>query len=298
VVRKTALDFFEDDCPMLAAAVSFYSVVSLAPLLIVLVAVGGAVLGAESVRAEIVEQAHRAGGEEVAGTVARVLGRYESPRFDSLAAVLGIAALFYGATRVLSQLQTALNRVWGVDVQPSGVRDWLSIVARKRALTFLMLAATTLLIGASLVLSTVVNATAERVAPYLHLPSAAFRAIDAGVSVVLATLLFAALYRILPDARVRWKDTWIGAAVTAVLFAVGRLLIGLYLAKQSPDSAYGAAGSLVVFLLWIYYSMNILLVGAEFTQAWSARRGERVEPEPYATRVDPGGGARPTPAPA
>jgi membrane protein len=206
-------------------------------------------------------------------------------RQGALAPVLGVAALLFGATGAFGQLQDALNRVWDVRRDPRG--GTLVATAMIRLLSFGMIAAIVFLLLVSLVVSAALGAFAEQLRDVLPggFSTIALHVINGAVSIAVITLLFALLYSYVPDAEVRWRDVWVGALVTAILFAVGKFTLGLYLGRSEPGSAFGAAGTLALLLVWIYYSSVILFFGAEFTQAWAQQHGEAIRPAEGAVRV-------------
>jgi len=210
-------------------------------------------------------------GAEGAAAIQTMVAATAKPKAGTIATVLGIAALLFGATGFFAQLKDALNTIW--EAAPSNL-SFLGMV-KDRALSFLMVLAIAALLILSLAATTVVGRLTSAVDQMLPLPSAAIWAIDAGVSLGITTLLFAIVFRFLPDADVAWRDVWIGGLVTAVLFGIGRYAFGFYLAHAAVSSTYGAAGSLVAFMLWAYYSAQILFLGAEFTQAYQRMYGSK-----------------------
>jgi membrane protein len=266
-----------DRTPLLAAAIAFYTILSLAPALLVVVAVAGMWFGRESAQAEVVAAVDRAIGAGGARVVADVLRRIEAR--SSLATVAGVVSMFFGATVAFAALQDSLNAIWNVPPRKVGlIRGYLT----KRAFSF----GVVLLVGALLFVTLMAGAIISwgaRLAPAsLPAPAPLLQTINFVVSMALMTVMFAVMYKILPDAIVRWSDVWVGASFTAFLFTVGKTLIAFYLAYTaytSIGSAYGAAGSLVVFLIWVYYSAQIFLVGAEFTEVYAEVHGIAITPK-------------------
>jgi membrane protein len=235
---------------------------------VVVAAIGGLVYGPEAARGELVQQLEGLVGTQSAEVLQTMLANAYHPAAGIIASVIGVIVLLLGATGVFVELQSSLNKIWGVRRQAAG-GIWGFL--RTRLLSFLMILGVGFLLLVSLVLSAVLTAVSH------HLPWAGSTAlgqvINLVVSLVIITLLFALIFRLLPDAGIAWKDVWIGAALTAVLFTIGKSLIGLYLGSSSVGSTYGAAGSLAVFLVWVYYSAQILFFGAEFTKVYANHYG-------------------------
>lgn len=275
IVKNTFKDFTEDNAFQLGAALSFYALLSLAPLLIVLIGAAGLALGEQEAREKAVSQVQTLVGEQGAEVTRTILQNASMPRGSIIAIVIGVVTLLVGATGVFVQLQSALDQIWDVEARP-GLGIWG--VIRTRLLSLLML----LLIGAVLLASLVVSAVLTTANTYLadRIPglSTAWSAVNFVVSLLVTTLLFALIFKLLPDVQIRWKDVWIGALVTGFLFTIGKTLIGLYLGYSSVGSVYGAAGSLVALIVWVYYSSLIFFLGAEFTQVYARRYGTRIQP--------------------
>jgi membrane protein len=285
---ETVVKFLDDSPFEMAAALSFYTVLSLSPLLLIVVSAAGFVWGEESVRTEILNQMDSLVGTAGAETAATVLDHSAFSRHGTSSMVIGIVTLLVGATTVFAQLQSALNRIWKVQTSPVATSRpallWSLIRTRLLALVLIIG------VGFLLLVSLVVSAGLAALHGYL---AAAFRGgallwelVNFLVSLAVISFLIAMVYRILPDVRLGWADVWGGALVTAILFSVGKLVIGLYLGRTSVASAYGAAGSLVVFLLWVYYSSLIMFLGAEIT-AVHARHRRRVRPAEFAVAASP-----------
>jgi membrane protein len=293
-VRDTFKEWNDDDALDLGAALSYYTLFSLAPMLLVVIAIAGIFFGREAVQGQLVGQigglVGKQGGEAIQTMVANA-GKHGS---GVLATVIAVVTILFGATGVFGQLQKTLNRIWDVEPRPDrGVKGLL----KARALAFGMLLGIGFLLLVSLVVSTALSA----VDTYLNglFPGAAIilRILSFVLSFAVVTLLFAMIYRVLPDVEIAWRDVWVGAAATAFLFTIGKYLIGLYLGHSSVSSVYGAAGSLVVVLLWVYYSSQILFFGAEFTQVWARRKGSQIVPSKNAmVKGEKKGGAEAPPS--
>jgi len=264
----------KDDAAHLGAALSFYTVLSLAPLLVVLVGVLGIVYGADTAKGQLHSQIEQWAGSEVATTVASALENARKPVSGSLAAAAALLTLFMGASGVLSELKNSLNKIW--EVPPS--RAGMLATVKQRFISFAMVLAIGFVLLASLVVSAAIAAFGKFLGGYLPWPELILSTINLVLSFGITTVLFAVLFKFLPDRHIPWRNVWVGAAVTSVLFSIGRLGLGLYLGKASVGSAYGAAGSVVVLLVWIYYAAQIFFYGAEFTQVYSRRHQRGTAP--------------------
>jgi membrane protein len=286
LLKASVREFIEDDCPTMAAALSYYTVFSLPPLLVLILVLVGALVDPQEVSGSLQTQLQSLMGPRAGQTIRTILEHAQLPGSGNvIATVVGIGVLAIGATGVFGQLQAALNRAWGVTPDPAqgGIKNFIL----KRVFTFGMILALAFLLLVSLILSTVLAAFGDALGRWLPQGFSAtlLQAINFAISFGVITLLFAAMFRFLPDARIRWRDVWVGATVTGFLFVVGKTLIGIYLGHSNPGEAFGAAGSLALLLVWIYYSSMILLFGAEFTQVWADQRGAGVVPERGAVRA-------------
>jgi membrane protein len=266
-----------------SAALAFYTLFSMAPVLYLSIAVAGSVLGREFVRTELFSEAAGLIGPDAAVFLSQVLEASAARASGGLAGIVGLGALIFGASAVFVQLQESLNAAWEVEPRPGPL---LKNLARKRFLSLALVLVVGFVLLVSLVLSAALSALEGYLARREAAPVGLLQAGNFVLSFLVVTTLFALIYRILPDAVVAWRDVALGAAVTALLFSLGKYLIGLYLGRAGLASAYGAAGSLVLVLLWVYYSSMIVLFGAEFTRVHSRRfRPRPVEPEPGAARA-------------
>lgn len=295
--RESASDFVKDDAPAHAAAVAFYLVLSLAPLLLVAVGIAGALAGRERIQQELVTQFGGLVGEEGGRLVARLLEHRGGESKGPAAAIAGVAVLVAGASGAFAQLKAALNRIWEVQVAPTP-GPWYGAVIRfimGRLLSFAMVLVIAFLLLASLVVSAALAGLGTWTSGLLPLPALAMQAINFIASAGLIAVLFALMFKILPDAEVGWREVWLGALITSLLFSVGKHLIGLYLGRSGVASPYGAAGSVILILLWLYYSALIVLLGAEITQVTARRLGKAIRPAPgYISAPEPGGPVRPS----
>jgi membrane protein len=277
LIRETIVEWNRHNGSRLAAALAYYTVFSLAPLIVISIAIAGAVFGEDAARGEIVRQIEGLIGRPGAEVVQDIIQNTSEPSSNRLAAIFGIVTLFIGATGVFGQLQDALNQIWGVpqQLQQQDQRWWsvIALVIRRRFISFLMMLGTGFLLLVSLVTSTVLALIASIVGDLI--PGFGFltQTLNFIVSLGIVMLLLALIYKVVPDAPVAWTDVSLGAGITALLFTFGKLVIGLYLGNSTVASPYGAAGSLIVILIWVYYSAQILFLGAEFTQVYARRYG-------------------------
>jgi membrane protein len=288
LAKESVAQFWEDSPFQLAAALSFYTLLSLSPLVLIVVAAAGLVWGEQLVRAELLNQIQELVGPAGAETVRMVLESAAISGQSLGSMIVGIVTLLFGATTVFAQLQSSLNQIWDVKTAVKAVtrRSLLWSLIRTRLLSLTLV----LVVGFLLLVSLVVSAALAALHDYL---SRAFpgggtlwQILNLLVSLLVISILIAMVYRLLPDVRLDWPDVWVGAVTTSVLFGVGKFLIGLYLGHASIGSSYGAAGSLVVFLVWVYYSSLIMFFGAEITFVYARHRQRRVRPTEHAVAAD------------
>lgn len=275
LLKATFDGWNEDKAPRLAAALAYYTAFSIAPLLVIVIAVAGLAFGEEAARGEIVLQIQNQVGADTAELIQTMIESARSESAGILATILGVATIVLGAAGFFGQLQDALNTVWEVQPKPGrGIKE----IIRERFLSFTMVLGIGFLLLVSLILSAVLASLHNFVTGLL--PEAQFitQLLNFLLSFSVITVLFAMIYKVLPDAQIAWKDVWAGAVVTALLFTIGKFALSLYLGNSSVASSYGVAGSFVVLLLWIYYSAQILLFGAEFTRVYAMRYGSRIVP--------------------
>lgn len=272
--RATVSEWLEDKAARLGAALAFYAILSLAPLLVITVGIVGIVYGGGAVGA-VERQFQSLVGPEAGRAITEIVTHGQGPRGGWAATVVGVAALLLGASGVFGQLQDALDTIW--EVRPRPGRGVLGVL-RDRFASFTMVLGTGFLLLVSLILSAALAAAGAYAESLLPGGAALWQALNALFSFALVAGLFTLIYRVVPDAEIAWRDALVGGAFTALLFTVGKLAIGLYLGRGAVGSAYGAAGALLVLLVWIYYSAQILFLGAEFTQVYASRRGSPVRP--------------------
>jgi membrane protein len=269
LLREAFQAWTDDHAPSMGAALAYYTVFSIAPMLVIAIAVAGLVFGAEAARGEIVEQLQGLMGEQGAKAVEALVQSAAKPHEGLIATAVAVGVLLVGATSVFVELQSALDRIWHA---PEKTREGLLAMLRSRLLSFGMILGLGFLLTVSLVLSAVVSALGKLWGPHLGGWLVVAEALNFVIGLGLVTVMFAMIYKLMPNVPVRWRDVWTGAAVTALLFTIGKVLIGLYIGRSGVTSSFGAAGSLVVLLLWVYYSAQIFLLGAEFTRVYARRR--------------------------
>ncbi|TGQ35702.1 YihY/virulence factor BrkB family protein [Mesorhizobium sp. M00.F.Ca.ET.216.01.1.1] len=275
LLAESILGFINDNALSHGAAMSFYATTSLAPILLIVVAIAGMVFGNDAAQLALSAQLAGLMGPQSAELLQATIENASSRTTGTLAAILGLVALFVSASGVFGEMQLALNEIW--KVKPG--KTSISRLVRARAASLGLVAALGFLLLVSLVASAAISALGEIINAYLPYGTIILSAINGIVSFALIALLFAAIYKVLPDRALRWRDVGVGAVVTAFLFTIGKSLIGWYIGASAIASSYGAAGALLVVLLWVYYSSEIFLLGAEFTRAYSVRHGSRSDLE-------------------
>ena len=271
--KETYSEFSEDKAQRLAAALAYYTLFSIAPLLVIVIAVAGLLFGAEAARGQIINQLAALIGPEGAATVQTLLLGASDPARSTGAAIVGTVTFLLGASTVFGELQGDLNRIWREPQLPK-VKGLVPLI-RERILSFGMVLGIGFLLIVSLLISAALQALGNWWGSHLALWPVVLEGLNSTVTFATITLAFAMIYRFLPRSRIGWHDVWLGATFTALLFTIGKLLIGIYLGNASIGSAYGAAGSLVVLLVWVYYSAQIFLLGAEFTWVFAYRFGSK-----------------------
>src|SRR5438876_1889301 len=285
LLKQTFNEWLEDKAPQLGAALAYYTVFSLAPLILLLLAIVGVLFRSDPSGAwtRITEQMGYFLDHSALDVVQQIAQKAAQPNKSSVATIIGIALALFGASGVFGQLQDALNTIWGVKAKPSlGIRGFL----RSRFLSFAMVGGICFLLLVSLAIEGLLKGFSYYVQTYLPGGLVVALAVYLVFDFAVVVLLFAMIFKFLPDVTIQWRDVWIGAVMTAVLFGLGKWLLGFYLGSGAAASAYGAASSLVTLLLWVYYSSQILLFGAEFTQVYASRAGRELKPSEYAVRIE------------
>ncbi|MDY7008339.1 MAG: YihY/virulence factor BrkB family protein [Cyanobacteriota bacterium] len=273
LLKKTVQEWQQDKAPVLAAALTYHTLFSIAPLFIIAVAIAGFVFGKSAAEGELVTQLENFMGQQIAETIQNLVVNISRPQSGIIATLIGVGTLFWGASNLFAQLKLALNVIWNVSPRPGrGIVGFI----QDRLLSVGMVLGAGLVLILLLVASTVLTAINQWLNNILNTPDGIWSLIDISISFGIVMLLFAGVYKFLPDVKIAWSDVWIGSVITGVLFTIGKSLIGLYLGNSGAGSAYGVAGSLVVLLLWINYSWQILFFGAEFTQVWANKYGSRI----------------------
>jgi membrane protein len=285
LLKQTGQEFLQDKAPQLGAALAYYTVFSLAPLILVLLAAVGIVFRNDPAGAwnKVTQQMSYFLDPHAVEIVQNIAQKASQPGKSTIATVIGIALALFGASGVFGQLQDALNTIWGVKAKPT--RGMWGFV-RTRFLSFAMVAGVCFLLLVSLTLESLLKGFSHYVQSVL--PGGVIVAMSVYLVFDFAVIvfLFAMIFKFLPDARIQWRDVWIGAVITAIFFGIGKWVLGLYLGSGAAGAAYGPASSLITLLLWVYYSSQILLLGAEFTQVYADRSGRGVKPDEYAVRVE------------
>ena len=283
LLRDAAVEWYNDNTFRLSAALAFYTIFSMAPILLIAVAVAGVWFDQATTQRHVLREIEGLVGAEGARAVAPVLARVQPESQSVWAAVIGFVLLGIGSTAVFAELQSALNWIW--DVQANPRRGYLRSLVVDRLESFAIVLGVGFLLLVSLVMSAAISAAQEFLEGRVQTVSLIWRTLHLVTSYLMTAGLFALIYRFLPDVKLTWRDVGIGALTTAALFTAGKHLIGLYIGRTAFASDYGAAGSFVVLLIWVYYSALISFFGAEFTHVYARRFGSQIRPEPHAERV-------------
>lgn len=279
LLKQTFKEWQKDKASRLAAALAYYTVFSLAPLLIIAIAIAGAIFGEEAARGEIVGQIQGLVGKQGAEIIETSIENANKPDVSNVASIISIIFLLFGASGVFAQLQEALNTVW--EVKPKPQQGILNFV-RKRFLSFSAVLGIGFLLLVSLIVSALLSTLNNYMSGFLPGFDLLWQILNLAIAFGVITLLFALMYKFLPDVKIAWNDVWVGAIITTILFIIGKFILGLYIGRGSFGSTYGAAGSLVIILAWVYYSAQILFFGAEFTQVYARKFGSRIVPDEHA----------------
>src|SRR5688572_19354752 len=270
----------EDNASRLSAALAYYTIFSLAPLLAIVIAITGLIWDTGDVRAQILSQIQSLVGAEGADFVANLISNTGSPSEDIVVLIIGIITLLFGALGVFNELHNSLNIILNVkQEQPKGFLQAIKKIIIDRLLSFTMILGIGFLLLVSLVVTAGLSATQETIGNVFPMSELILQVVNLVISLGVITVLFALMFKFLPDAKISWRDVWMGAFITSLLFSLGKTAIGIYLGNSAVASAFGAAGSLVLLLLWIYYSAQILFFGAEFTQVYASEYGSKIVPE-------------------
>ena len=282
LIKETYQEWSEDKASRLAAALSYYTIFSMAPLLFIVIAIAGLIFGQDAARGAIINQISGLVGQQGADQIQTMLQNVNHPATGIIATVFGLIVLLLGASGVFGQLQDAMNTIW--EVKPKEGRGIMGMI-KDRFLSFTMVLGVGFMLLVSLVVTTALTALGNVVLGIFPGLPFIMQVINFVISFAVITVLFVLLFKYLPDAKIAWGDVWLGAAVTALLFTIGKMIIGIYLGNSSIATPFGAAGSLIVLLVWIYYSGQILFFGAEFTQVYADKYGSRIVPAKNAEKV-------------
>ncbi|ACU64040.1 YihY/virulence factor BrkB family protein [Chitinophaga pinensis] len=284
-ILKAAFTGFMDDMALkFSASLAYYTVFSLAPLLLLLISLAGVFLSRDVIQTKVFSEINGIVGNEAALQVQEMIRNLEMTGKSTISVIIGVVTLIIGATTVFGEIQQSINIIW--QVKPKPKKGWLKII-KDRLLSGSMIVTLGFLLLVSLVLNGALDAISDRLKHFLpDVTVTLFTIISYIISFMIISILFGVIFKVLPDAKISWKDVRSGAFFTAVLFMIGRLVIGIYIEKSATSSTYGAAGSLIVIMLWIYYTAAILYFGAEFTRAYADFNGKRIEPADYAVHVE------------
>jgi len=283
LLKQTTAEWWKDDTFRFAAALAFYTLFSLAPVVLIAVSIASFFFIPQHAIESIIGHVQQLMGAQGADAVRQVIESSEGPRKSVWAVIIGFATFFAGASVVFGELQAALNRIW--DVQANTSKGMISTLVINRIRSFGIALAVGFLLTVSLVANTAIDGLAAYARAWLPVAPWIWDGINLGASLAALVVLFAMIYKYLPDVRLAWRDVWVGAMVTAALFIAGKYCIGFYLGRTSTAGSFGAAGSLAVLLVWVYYSALVSFFGAEFTQVYAKWRGKRIAPEPHAVRA-------------
>lgn len=283
LLKETFHNWNEHDPWRMSAVIAYYAIFSLPGLLIIIIKTVGYFFGDKEVSQELYSTISEQMGTEAASQMQTIVDQANSTEGLTFATVVGIGSLLFGATGVFYHVKQSLNTMWEVEVQPE--RAWLKLL-KDRVFSFGMVLIIGFLMLMSLLVTSLINVFSDYLISFFpHYGAMFFRMVNLAVSLIIITILFALMFVVLPDAKVKWRDVWVGAFVTALLFVLGKTLIGYYFGYSAPGSAYGAAGSIIIILLWVSYTSLILFFGAEFTQTYTRFLGREIEPAEFAVRV-------------
>ena len=280
VLKKSFKGFSNDRITKMSSSLSYYTIFSLAPLLIIIISLSGLFLGQDAAEGKIYNQLSKFIGANTASQLQTMIQNASLSGKSEFAAIIGIVTLVIGATTVFAQIQDTINFIWGIKPKPK--KGWLNML-KNRFLSFSVIIGLAFLLLVSLTLSALVDGFSDSLqAHFPHITVVVLYIVNTVITLIVTTLTFGAIFKVLPDARIRWKDVLVGAITTAIMFMLAKFGISYYISKSNVGSTYGAAGSLVVLLLWVYFSAMILYFGAEFTKAYAIKFGSAIHPEDYA----------------
>lgn len=282
-MKESVTDFINDNAMKLGASLSFYTIFSIAPMLIIIISLTGIFFGAEAVEGKIYGEIKSLVGSDAALQIQEIIKNIEGTGHTSIGAFIGFLILFIGTTGVFTEMQDSINYIWSIKAKPK--RGWLKIL-RDRGISFSLIISLGFIMLVSLIVSAFLDVMNERLQRLFNEATVQILyLLNLGIMLVIITGLFSVIFKVLPDAKIRWRDAFIGSVFTAVLFLIGKFLIGLYLGNSSIGITYGAAASVVVILLWVYYSSIILFFGAEFTKVYALHHGSGITPKSTAVFI-------------
>lgn len=291
LLKETVTQWSDDQAARQAASLALYTLLSIAPMLVIAIAIAGAVFGEEAARGQISQQVGALVGAEAGNAIQALVANARAPSEGIVSTVIGLAVLLFGASGVFGELQAALNHIWEVKPKPGrGIKGFI----HDRFFSFTMVMGVAFLLLVSLVVSAALATLGEHYKDLVPFPGL-WQVLNITVALGVSTVLFGLIFKLVPDAQTAWKDVLIGGFVTALLFSVGKIALAWYVGRSATTSPFGAAGSLVALIVWVYYSAQILFVGAEFTQVYASRLGSRIEPKPNAVRVHEQTASEPSP---
>lgn len=281
LIKETVTQWSDDEAARQAASLALYTLLSIAPMIVIAIAIAGAVFGEEAARGQISHQVGALVGAEAGNAIQALVANARAPSEGILSTVIGLVVLLVGASGVFGELQTALNHIWEVKPKPGrGIKGFI----KDRFFSFSMVMGVAFLLLVSLVISAGLATLGAHYQSLIPFPGL-WQVLNIAVALAVSTLLFGLIFKLVPDAKTAWKDVLIGGFVTAVLFSIGKVALAWYVGRSATTSPFGAAGSLVALVVWVYYSAQILFIGAEFTQVYATRIGSRIEPKSNAVRV-------------
>jgi membrane protein len=283
ILKDTFKSFGEDKVMKLSASLAYYTIFSMGPLLIVIISLCGLLFSKEAVEGKVYDILKNFLGGDTAFSVQTMIKNVGNNNTSFFAAVVGLVGLMLGATSIFGEIQDSINMIWGIKAKPK--KDWIKYL-QNRFLSFSVIVSLGFLLLISLLISSIIELLSTKLSLYFpHITLIVFYIINLLLTISISTLIFGTIFKVLPDAKIQWKDILAGSLVTAVLFLIGKFAISFYITNTNLGSAFGAAGSLVVVLVWAYYSSVILFLGAEFTKAYACRFGSEIHPSIYAVKV-------------
>lgn len=283
ITKEVAKEFSADDILKYSASLAYYTVFSIAPLLLLLTTLFGFIFGQEAIQGRIYEQLNKLVGSNAAMQIQNIIKNIHLSRNSFFATVLSIIILLITATTIFAEMQDSMNKIWGLTIKKN--KTWWKLIIT-RLLSFSLILIMGLLMVVSILLNAVVAAFGKFIGNYIaHFSIYFIQVSDIILSLLVATFLFAFIFKVLPDAKIRWKEVWLGGFITAIFFTLGKLGINFYIQKSNLKSIYGAAGSIIIFMVWVYYSSIILYMGAEFTKVFAKLYGDKISPNEYADWV-------------